>query len=423
MESNYISQKNHIQQLAKQLAEISAGEENTRKRQLWADHNDLARRTKPPVWVCPDDDGGWLELIDQDSLFCADPELRKLELILTKYLYQHRHIPDDFVFEPRVYINYPGQYSGYMYGDPSQKTAWGLKVDKPTVGKNAYHLENVLTSDEAYETLLAHEVDFVPDEAEKQRLAQKYGEVLEGLLEVEFQLPYSVLVQSHLIELVHLRGLEEMMYDLYDGPELLYDVLRHMGESKARLLQKLEKEKLLFDNRINIYTGSGSLGYTNAPRKKPQDVLLKDMWGFADAQEFSNVSPEMFEHFALENQRLGLVMFGRACYGCCEPLDGKYDAIKRNIPNIHRYSVSPWADLKQAAEKIGKNGIFSWKPNPVLICSGFDEAEVYKSLCNVAEITRDCFVEIILKDIRTCGGTNSHLVKFTQLANKAFDIS
>lgn len=418
--TGYQEQVNYIRELAKQYAELSGTEENGEKRQRWADHNDLKARQKPLLWVCPDDDGGWLELVPESELRCQDPILRDMENKLKKYLYQGKYLKDDFVFEKRLYFTYPGVYTGYLYGNTDQKTAWGISIVKPHIGENAYHLDNFLKTEEDYEKLLNHEVDFIPDEKKKYEMTDKIEDALSGILDIEFQLPYSVLVQSHLIEMVHLRGLENLMYDLYDDPELLQSVFRHMGESKARLLKKLEDKKLLFDNRINIYTGSGSLGYTNDPWKKPEDVRLKDMWGFADAQEFSSVSPEMFEEFAIANQKIGLNMFGRGCYGCCEPLDHKYEAIYRNITNIRRLSVSPWADIDEAVEKIGQKAIFSWKPDPAKICTGFDEDEIRKYLKNTAEKTKDCFVEIILKDIRTCGHTNQHLVKFIEMTREIF---
>lgn len=422
MITDYTSQVSYLRELAKELVELATTQENDEKRRKWANHNDLLERKSPLLWVCPDDDGGWTELVLLKSLECEDEELRDIENTIKKYLYQGKYLKDDFVFEKRIYCPYPGTYTGYLYGNTNQKEAWGVSIVKPHIGGNAYHLDNFLKTPEDFEALLSHEVDFIPDEVEHKRLKEKYEEALGGILEIEFQLPYSVLVQSHLIELVHLRGLENLLYDVYDEPELLQDVLRHMGESKARLLKKLEVQKLLFDNRINIYTGSGSLGYTNDPWKKPEDVLLSDMWGFADAQEFSSVSPEMFEEFAISNQKIGLNLFGRGCYGCCEPLDRKYDAIYKHIANIRRMSVSPWANIDEAVEKIGQKAIFSWKPNPIEICTGFDEAELVKKLKSVAMKTKDCYVEIILKDIRTCANTNEHLVKFIQLAKKCFAI-
>ena len=417
---DYKSQAAYIRELAKRMAELPGTEENSRKRQRWADHNDLKSRQQPLLWICPDDDGGWLELVPDASLRCEDPLLRDMENKIKRYLYQNRYFQDDFVFESRLYFTYPGIYTGYLYGNTEQKTAWGISIVKPQIGEKAYHLDNFLKTEKDYELLLNHEVDFIPDQNKKGEMQEIIEETLDGILGYEFQLPYSVLVQSHLIEMVHLRGLENLMYDLYDEPDLLNSVFRHMGESKARLLKRLEEKRLLFDNRINIYTGSGSLGYTNAPWKKPEEVKLKDMWGFADAQEFSNVSPDMFEEFAIANQKIGLNLFGRGCYGCCEPLDHKYEAIYRHITNIRRLSVSPWSNVEEAAEKIGQRAIFSWKPDPAKVCTGFDEDEMRKYLKQVADKTKDCFVEIILKDIRTCGNTNEHLVNFIRLAREVF---
>jgi hypothetical protein len=144
------------------------------------------------------------------------------------------------------------------------------------------------------------------------------------------------------------------------------------------------------------------------------------MWGFADAQEFSHVSAEMFEKFAIANQKLGLNHFGMGCYGCCEPLDNKYDIIFKNISNLRRLSVSPWSDIELAAEKIGRKAIYSWKPNPALICSGFRENEIVSLLQRVKSAAGNCFLEIILKDIRTCGNTNEHLKHFIILVDKVF---
>lgn len=417
----YSEEKKYIQELAKRLKELAVKEENLKKKQLWADHNELKKGTRPLLLVCMEDDGAYTELVPDSTLKCGDPDFRVLEKQLVKYLYQGEHFHDDFVYEPVVYFSIPGEYTGYLYGNKDQRTAWGISIMPGEIGKKAYHLENFLQTEKDYEDLLNHEVDFIPDYEEWKRLKEKYEDVLDGIISVQFQLPPSVLVQSHLIELVHLRGLTELMYDVYDEPELLQDILQHMAESKARLLEKLEQKHLLFDNRININTGSGGLGYTNEPLKADYEVKLSDMWGFADAQEFSNVSPAMFEEFALRNQKIGLNMFGKGYYGCCESLDNKYDAIFHHITNLRKLSVSPWTDVRMAAERIGDKAVFSWKPEPSRICNGFDEEKMYGWLRETADLTKDCVTEIILKDLRTCGGTNRHFVKFIELVRRAFD--
>ncbi len=414
----YAAQEEIIQGLACRLRELALLPENAIKRQQWADHNELDKAVPPLLWVCIDDDGGWIELVPAAAILVEDPELRVLERRLRQFLYQHAHFKDDFVYETFLRFDMPGEYTGYLYGDAHQKTAWGIEIDARAVSEKAYHLDNYLSDGANLEKLLAHEVDFIPDLAETARLRAKYESALGGFIEVQFVIPYGALVQSLLIDLVHLRGLTDLMLDLYDNQDMLHRVMDHMSASKARLLDSLESRGLLFDNHTNIYTGSGGLGYTNR-RLDPAKLRVADLWGFADSQEFSNVSTPMFEEFALEYQIRGLNKFGYACYGCCEPLDAKYDSIFREIPKIRRLSVSPWANIPLAAEKIADRAILSWKPNPVL-CLGFDRVEMDGFLETVARTTRENVSEIILKDVRTCGGTPVHIEDFVRSVRRHF---
>lgn len=409
-----------IRKLAGKVAEISNQPRYEKARRLWTDHNDLKTGTEPLIWVCPDDDGGWLELVPYSSLKTEDPDLRRLEHRLRKLIYQHENFNDDYVQETVLRFDIPGEYTGHTFGDAAQKYAWGIPVRSQAVTGGAYHLDNYLDKEENVERLLQHEVDFIPDTPEHERLRDKYSDAVNGLIEIQFTVPYVTLVQSLFIELVHLRGLTELMMDLYDNSEWLHRILDHMSASKVRLLERLEQNNMLYDNRSNVYTGSGGLGYTSY-HEGDHSCKLSNMWGFADAQEFSDVSPAMFEQFAIAYQKRGLNKFGLTSYGCCEPLTGKFEMIFSSLPNIRRLSVSPWADVNIAAENIRDRAIFSWKPNPSLICNGIDEPTVSKMLVKTAKATKNCVTEIILKDIRTCGGTPENMQKFITMARKAFN--
>ena len=170
---DYSSQAAYIRELAKKLAELPDTQENISKRKRWADHNDLISPQQPLIWVCPDDDGGWLELVPESSLQCEDPLLRDMENKIKKYLYQAQYLKDDFVFEKRLYFSYPGVYTGYLYGNTRQETAWGISIVKPEIGANAYHLDNFLKTEKDYEILLNHEVDFLPDKETKNAMQEK----------------------------------------------------------------------------------------------------------------------------------------------------------------------------------------------------------------------------------------------------------
>lgn len=408
-----------IRTLAAEVAELSKLPRYECARRKWTEHNDLKRCTEPLIWVCPDDDGGWLELVPYSSLKTEYADMRVLEHRLRKLIYQHKHFNDDYVQEPVLRFDIPGEYTGYTYADAYQKFAWGIPIHAKGVTSGAYHLDNYLDDEENVEKLLQHEVDFIPDDAEYRRLSTKYTEAVDGLIEIQFIIPYVTLVQSLLIELVHLRGLTELMMDLYDNPEWLHKILDHMSASKARLLDRLEQKGMLYDNRTNIYTGSGGLGYTSH-HMGDGSAKLSNMWGFADSQEFSDVSPAMFSELAIAYQKRGLNKFGLISYGCCEPLNNKFDMIFSSLPNIRRLSVSPWSDVNIAAENIRNKAIFSWKPNPSLICCGIDELTVSKMLAETAKATKGCVTEIILKDVRTCDGTPEHMQKFIEMTRHAF---
>ena len=84
------------------------------------------------------------------------------------------------------------------------------------------------------------------------------------------------------------------------------------------------------------------------------------------AQIFSSVSPGMHQEFELDYAVRWYARFGLVYYGCCEPLDGKMDII-RKIPHVRKISMSPWVDEEKGAERIGRDFVFSRKPSPAFL--------------------------------------------------------
>ncbi|MHB1457867.1 MAG: hypothetical protein ACYC0V_13235 [Armatimonadota bacterium] len=86
-------------------------------------------------------------------------------------------------------------------------------------------------------------------------------------------------------------------------------------------------------------------------------------------------------------------------YGCCGDLTRKIDII-RQIPNLRRIAVTPYANTARCAEQIGRDYVLIYRPNPTNIVSyDWDLARVRSILkCNL-EACRDCHVDITLKDV------------------------
>jgi hypothetical protein len=113
------------------------------------------------------------------------------------------------------------------------------------------------------------------------------------------------------------------------------------------------------------------------------------------------VSPDMHYEFALQYELKWLKRFGLNYYGCCEPLNKKIDLLN-NIPNLRKISISPWADLDDAIEKIKNRFIISYKPNPAIFTvDNWDTRNIKSQVLNLLTKFKGCSVEIIMKDIST----------------------
>jgi hypothetical protein len=132
------------------------------------------------------------------------------------------------------------------------------------------------------------------------------------------------------------------------------------------------------------------------------------------------VSPKLFEEFVFAYQLPILERFGLNIYGCCEPLDGRFDIVKR-IPRLRKVTVSPWSDARGMAEKIGRDYIYSRKVNPAEIAqAAIDEAQIRRGLRDMLTATwqNNCHVEILMRDILTLGGNPNNIVRWTQIARE-----
>ncbi len=383
-----------LRDLAERVAEIAALPEQDEKRQMWYAHNAL-RPTKPMVLVFPE--GGWVELLDDNELRCEDPLLRGWEYQLRQRLYIAEHFNDDQVTDRRLLVNYV-----------STTTGLGLQAQRiqPTTDRGAYVWEAPVKELQDLDKLQVPrtEVDYEATERNRQRAA----ELFDGLLDVSvgqswWWSPTLTWIWAEL------RGLEQMMWDMVDDP-----AFTHAGS--------LEAQGLLMLNNGNDYVGSGGLGFTDelpADGFDGKHVRLRDMWGFAEAQETVGLSPRMWNEFVLEYNLPFMERFGLNCFGCCEPLTDRLDILKERVPRLRRISISPWADREKAAESLGQDYIYSWKPNPAQLAAlRFDEDKVRSYIRETLEITRGCVVEIVLKDTHTCNNEPERFDRWAQIAQE-----
>ena len=407
-ENIFLSQKDRIilGELAKRLEELAKHPQELEKAKLWTDHNDLGK-TRPVVFCDPEN--GWNEIITEDTYECETELGQNWESCLRKEIIWAEHMKDDKVIEAVFDIAYVVEESD-----------WGMK-EKKIGGEHggAYKWEAPLKEYKDMGMIHAPVVKVDFEATEKTR--QLAEEVVGRFLNVRVKHTKWWWTLGMTWTLVNLRGLEQMMYDFYDYPDELHQLMSILRDGHLEKLNDLEKNALLSLNTGNTYVGSGGFGFTSQlPAKgfNPSRVRLKDMWGFAESQETVNVSAEMFNEFIFPYQLPILEKFGLNCYGCCEPLNERWKYIK-NIPNLRRVSVSPWADQSDMAEKLGDKYIYSYKPNPTyLAVPNIDENYIRKSIRDLLKNTKGCVVEMIMKDNNTLGNNPQNAFNWVRIAKE-----
>lgn len=400
-----------LRELAERVSDISRQTAQNEKAKLWTAHNDL--KESRPLLFC-DPENGWNEIIRQNDLRCVDPLARVWEMSLRKELFWGTEMGDDRVVES--FFNVP-----YHYSD----TAWGLR-EKRIGGDSggAYRHDAPLRDYEADFHKLAFPRITIDQDMSDRTLAlarEIFGDILRvrrwGMWWWTMGMTW---------DFITLRGLDNFMLDMYDNPEWVHRTMEFLRDGTMAKLDFLEKNGLLLSNTGGAYVGSGGFGWTEQLPDhgfNPEKIRCIDMWGFAESQETVGVGADMFAEFVMPYQMPILGRFGLNCYGCCEPLDKRWDVVKR-IPRLRRVSVSAWADAEAMAEALRGDYIMSWKPSPApLSRPKLDEDEVRKQIRSVVSAAKKngCRLEMIMKDNHTLGNNPQNATRWCRIAHEEME--
>jgi hypothetical protein len=409
IETNFIfsaDERAILRRLAGQVAELAARPEEARKSKVWTAHNDL--QNDEPLLFC-DPENGWNEIIHQSDLGCHDPLARVWEMHLRKEIFWALEMKDDKVILPCFDVPYDYTDSG-----------WGIKEKKigGTDGGSYTWKAPIQDWDRDFPGMRYPEIKV--DMKATNRCLDLAKDIFGDLLEVRLRgIWWWTLGMTW--DFINLRGLENFMLDMYDNPDWIHRAMGFMRDGTLAKLDYLQAQGLLALNTGGSYVGSGGFGWTGqlpALGFDPAQVRTLDMWGFAESQETVGVAPDMFAEFILPYQLPILERFGLNCYGCCEPLDVRWEYVKK-IPRLRRVSASPWAGRSRIREQLGTSYIISLKASPTpLAQETMDEDLVRSQLRADLEDTRGGIVEIIMKDNHTLGGKASHATRWVQLARE-----
>lgn len=397
--------KSTLRSLAARVAELAALPEQKEKRELWYRHNAL-EATRPVIFCDPEN--GWNEIITTDQIVCENVLARQWEFHLRKEIFWGESMGDDRVIVPFFNVSHV-----------FEQTDWGMhETVKGGKDGGSFAWDAPLKS---YSDLDRIHFPMISVDYEKSNnVYELANDILGDLLKVQVKSGWWWTLGLTQV-LVKLRGLEQIMLDMYDYPEELHRLMELLRDGHLVLLDFVESKGLLCLNNDGTYVGSGGFGYsTELPQKDFDGLNVRtcDIWGFAESQETSLISPDMFSEFIFPYQLPILERFGLNCYGCCEALNKRWKYIEK-IPRLRRVSVSPWADLADMADKLTNRYIYSMKPNPAhLAVSHMDGNFVRNSLREAMKITQNCRVEVIMKDNNTIGRNPQNVIDWCRIARE-----
>lgn len=399
-----------LRRLAADYAAAAADPVNVRRAEAWRALNDL-EPVRPMLFV---NEYPWNELdVDGElACVCAEPEAREVESFLRRALYQWRHVSFDLVLSP--WIECRAEIRDSDYGLPVEEDILATGADNSVVSHRYLPvLRDFPDLGKIRLPVVVHD-----REATERRFAWMSA-AFSGILPVR---RVGIRTYWHALwdRLIRWLGVENAMLDLLDRPDFVNACVARLAAALDARADQWEREGLLSPGANNTRVGSGGYGYTGELPADGPDLGLptRQLWGCANAQIFTAVSPEMHWEFAVRHEIPWLERWGMNYYGCCEALHHKAEVLRR-IPRLRKVSVSPAADLGRMAEETGGRLVLSYKPNPAVFAGdAFDLAAAEADLRRALAAARGCAVEVVMKDISTVRHEPRRLWEWAAMAHR-----
>ncbi len=423
------SDQSVIRDLASRWMEQASLPVMAERKRLWQAVHDL-RAERPVILV----ETAWIDgYVEEREILCQDPFLRNIEKNMRITLRQAEELGDDLVIEPYYQLGWKMQFSDY-----------GVPVE---IRSAAGHAESIAYS---FSFPIANPQDIGRlrtrtvgvDRERSLRLKAILEDVLGDILPVRlgnydpFAYEFDVGEFGDLgfngnfffgltWQLYRFIGNQGLLYWVYDAPEAIHHLMSYLVEDRIATFDFLEREGLLARNTDSQMAGPRSYGYVSdlPAAATPGEVRLKDLWAWAESQEFESISPSMYQEFVLPYLARLAQRFGLIYYGCCERIDDRIEMIIDALPNLRSVSVSAWSNLFRTAEILGNRYVYSRKPRPAYISGPhpvWDKLE--QDMRDTCLAARDCNLEILVRDVYTINGDRARLRKWVDMTRSVFQM-
>ena len=405
-----MNDREHIRELIKKYADEIAFSEKCREReQRYKDLNAL-KVVRPPVLLF---EIPWGE-IRSDELKCENETYRGLEYAIKERFFQWNHYQGDHTFPATWDVGVSVGHSGYGIHSKERQIA-------STTGAyiSAHEYEDQLQNEEDVEKIKFPTITFNKEGTENNM--NYYRELLGDIMPVRKKG-----VEAHFSTwdtILSLHGAMQCYEDMSDRPEFVHALMKRFTDIHNFELDEYERLNVL-ETEVYYLHCTPALCH-DMPHKDldTEKISLSDIWCRTSAQVLAVVSPEMQTEYDIDYAKTYSNRCKYTYYGCCEPLHNKIDELQA-ITNLKRISITPWANVDEAAEKMGNRFVMSYKPNPAFVSGAtFDPEPVEKEITHVLEACKrngtPC--EFVIKDISTIANRWENLAQWEQTVNKVID--
>jgi len=388
--------KEILREVAKMQLQHANMESNKEKIKLWYKHNSL-QGDRPLIhlemWTFAQ------EILPQ-RLKCQGEFARQVETNLYCNFLNQQLFDDDRVTPDYYPLNYDTHFE--LFSIKIKKDLTTAADGSQSVGHHFVSVVEDLEDD--YDKLKETDfgVDLESTEAKKRAIEEAIGDILPVKLQMDCL--YSVPTQM----LVHFMSMENMMFNIYDYPELFKEMMDRIANDTLAYYRMLEEKRLILPTVSFESVGQGTWSFNNELpgyeewQKRP--FTTKDVWGFMDSQETVGISPQMYEEFIFPCYKKISEQYGLLSYGCCEPVDPIWDNCISKLENLRKVSISPWCNEEVMGEKLqGSKVIYHRKPSPNFLGVNptLDEEAVRAHIRKSLQAARGCKMEITQRDVYT----------------------
>ncbi len=399
-----------LRELAGRYSEIAHLPVQAERLARYACSNDL-QVVRPVVLI---DEVPWGEIRDPALQCIASPELHWLEGALRRALYQWDHFQVDMVIPPVFRI-----------GKVVSSTGIGIQVQDVQIRGDtgayisAHQYSDQLQSEADLDRIRIPEITYRRDATET--LLAQARDVFDGLMEVKL---HGHMFGFSIWDMISMyRGVDSLLLDLAMRPEFMHQTAARFMEVALASLRQYEEQGLLDPDQVILHC-TPACTHDLPAKDFSGKVRRKDVWGRCAAQIFGSVSPAMHDEFDLAYNQKIFGECGLVYYGCCEPMDGKIDILRRRFPNLRKVSITPWADPVRAAEQIGRDFVLAAKPNPAFVAgTTFNRAPVREEITRYCEACREhrTPLEFVIKDISTIANRPENLTLWASTVRDVVD--